>query len=268
MDFANHLRRSTSADGAVVTLTVDRPEKKNALTRATLAAIAEAAHELATDERVCAVILAGAPCGTFLAGADIDESLQIRTRGEARAFAELGYAAAAALAALPVPVLVAMAGDAFGGGLELPLAGDVRILQTGARVAFVHARMGLTTSWGTAARLPALVGPSVARSLLFSSKMLSAEEALRVGLVTELADDATAAAEALAQAIARGNRAAIVAQKRLFSLADRGPITAAIDAAERDAFVEAWCADAHWAAVDRFFAGKRDCASARNRRRR
>lgn len=171
-------------NGDTVTLVLNRPSVRNALNRALADAIATAARDLARDEQLRAVIVRGAP-PAFSAGADLTERLALPPE-ERTAHTEAIAAAVEAVAELPVPTLAAVSGACLAGGAELALACDLRIADTTARFGFPEVRRGIFPGAGGIVRLPQLVGPGRAADLLFSGRIIDAEEAFRIGLVDQL----------------------------------------------------------------------------------
>ena len=166
----------TVAGVAVVTL--NRPEKYNALSSALLRAFDAAMTALNADQGLRAIVLTGAD-PAFCAGLDLNE-----LGDGSRALS--GAHSADPLHDSPVPVIAAVNGVAVTGGLEIALACDFRIASERARFADTHARVGVTPAWGLTARLPQAVGQSWARQMSFSGDFVDASLALRIGLVNEV----------------------------------------------------------------------------------
>lgn len=238
--------------GAARVLTIDRADKKNAIDARTAEALAGAIDRASADPAVRGIVLAGAG-DVFLAGGDLGElgSLPRDARG-ADAVLAMGRRLDA-IDASTVPVYAAIGGDVYGGGCEVVLACDEAIVEPGVRLAFRHAAMGLCPAWGATGRLLDRVGTQVAARLLFTAEPIGAEEALRVGLVSEIAPTAGAIARALdrVERIARADRAVVAEQRRLLRAV--AAARAARDL-EADAFRRLWGAPAHVAAMDRFAA--------------
>jgi len=173
-------------DGTVVTLTLNRPAVRNALDLALARALSAAARELARDETVRAVIVRGTP-PAFCAGADLTERLSL-TPEERTEHTDAIAAAVEALAELPVPTIAAISGACLAGGAELALACDLRFADTTARFGFPEVRRGIFPGAGGVVRLPQLIGPARAADLLFSGRILDAQEAFRIGLVDQLCE--------------------------------------------------------------------------------
>ena len=162
----------------VAVVTLNRPEKYNALSSALLRAFDVAMTELNAEQGLRAIVLTGAD-PAFCAGLDLNE---LGDGGRALS----GAHAADPLHNSPVPVIAAVNGVAVTGGLEIALACDFRIASDRARFADTHARVGVTPGWGLTARLPQAVGQSWARQMSFTGDFVDAALALRIGLVNEV----------------------------------------------------------------------------------
>lgn len=193
-----------------VVATLNRPERRNAIDRATIDALHALCEELESSPRI--LILTGAG-GTFAAGADIGELLE---RGAADALEGINTRAFLRVRALPMPVIAAVDGHALGGGAELAYAADLRIATPGARFGNPEPGLGIIAAAGATWRLRELVGESLAAELLLTGRLIGGDEAYVSGLVSELhpADELLAAAHAIADRIAASDPAAIVATKR------------------------------------------------------
>ncbi len=237
--------------GSVVVWTIDRPEAKNALNHATLAALGEVIDEASRDQAVRAAVLTSAG-DTFVSGGDLRELRDKSTREDAERFGDLGFDVCHAVTLLPFPVICAIPGAAIGGGAELALACDLRVADPRARIAFKQVRLGVTTAWGTAARLVAAVGASTAARLLYVAQEIGAAEAKQIGLVDDVAEDGRALTTSLAWAaeIARGSPRAVAGMKRLVRAASASDVRAL----ERQLFIETWSAPDHSEAVEAYFA--------------
>jgi enoyl-CoA hydratase/carnithine racemase len=248
-------RLRVERDGAVEIWTIDRPEVRNAVDFATCDALAGAAARARQDKALRAVVLTGSG-STFVSGGDLRELRTMLGRRDAVRIAEKGRAMCDGLRALPVPVVAALPGPAIGGGAEIAMACDLRVADPAARISFKHARMAVTTAWGTLPKLVALVGPGTASRLLLAGHELGAEEALRAGLVDAVAEPGKALEMALAWAndVAKGAPGAVVALKAL--IREALPGQAAHRRRERALFVPAWTGEDHHEAVEAFFAGR------------
>ncbi|MBC6459329.1 enoyl-CoA hydratase/isomerase family protein [Actinomadura sp. HBU206391] len=181
-------------ENGVATIRLDRP-KMNAINAQMQGEIAEAALQVSADDDIRAAVIYGGE-KVFAAGADIKE------------MAEMSYAVMSAhsrrlqgftkaLAAIPKPVIAAITGYALGGGLEVALAADFRVVGEGARLGQPEIQLGIIPGAGGTQRLARLVGPARAKDLVFSGRHVKADEALAMGLVDRVVPDADVYAEAL-----------------------------------------------------------------------
>jgi enoyl-CoA hydratase/carnithine racemase len=225
--------RLTLVPGAVATLTLDAPQTRNAMTRAMWVALPEVCARIAADGGIRAVILTGAG-GAFSAGANIGEFAEVYATPEsAAAYNAAVRAACAALRDLPRPTLAAIAGPCVGGGVALALACDLRFAAAGARLGITPARLGIAYSPGDTALLVEKVGPARAKDLLFSARLIGAEEALSMHLVDRVCAEAdlSAAARDYAEALCALSPAAIRVAKRVVNALSPAPNDPALDQA-------------------------------------
>jgi enoyl-CoA hydratase len=188
-------------DGAVATVTVNRPKVLNALNAATLTELGEAFRALQADAFVRVVILTGAGEKAFVAGADINE-LATLTPDAGKAHAGLGQGVFNVIEQLGKPVIAAVNGFALGGGCELAMACTVRLAADTATFGQPEVKLGLTPGFGGTQRLPRLVGKGRALELVLGGGMIDAAEAFRIGLANRVVPAASLLdeARALAQA--------------------------------------------------------------------
>ena len=219
-----------SRDGAIGIVTVNRPERMNALATADLAEFASVFRQIGQDSGIRVVILTGAGDRAFVAGADIAEMANL-TGDEAMDFGRLGHQASNAIEQVPQPVIAAVNGYAFGGGCELVLAADIRIASTRAQFAQPEVTLGIPPGWGGSQRLPAIVGPGHAAELILTGKRIDAAEALRIGLVNSVhePDGLMDAAKEMAARIAKNSPQAVRTAKRLLSARHRGNRTSGLN---------------------------------------
>lgn len=207
-------RIRTEGDAWLQWVVLDAPEKRNALDAEALRALAETVHMLAADPTV-AVIGLRAAGQHFCAGADIDELQTLESHG-AREHARLGQEACNAIEQAPLPVVAAIQGYCVGGGLELAMSCDIRLAASDARFGQVELGIGSIAAWGGIRRLPRLVGVALAKDLVFSARHMGAGEALRVGLVSDVVEDAdlVTAVEQRMEPLREAPRLALAASKR------------------------------------------------------
>ena len=170
-------------DGDVATITVDRPDRLNALNEPTLDAFADALEEARGDAR--ALVVTGAGDKAFVAGADISRMAEMGTEA-AHAYCEQGHAVMNAVESFPAPVIAAVNGYAFGGGCELALACDLRVASERAVIGQTEIDLGIVPGWGGTQRLVRLVGDETARRLVYFGERVDAQDAHEIGLVGEV----------------------------------------------------------------------------------
>lgn len=207
-------------EGAILTLTLNRPDKLNAIDGAMLDALDEVLGDIERDREIRAVILSGAG-RAFSAGADIKEWTALTPLEFARSWGLRGHALFDRLAALPSPVIAALNGIAFGGGLELALCADIRIAATEVRLGLPEVTIAALPGWGGTQRLPRLIGPGRAKHMILTGQPIDAARAEAWGLVSEVvsADVLPARARELATQIAANAPLSVQASKRLVEAA-------------------------------------------------
>jgi len=215
-------------DGDVRTVTLDRPERRNALTPDALDALETAV--VAADAPVVCLRGTGS---AFCAGADLDAVAGFPDRAAAERFAARGQAVARAIETCDAVVVAGVDGPARAGGVELALACDLRVATDRATFAESGIERGLFGAWGGTVRLPAVVGPSDAADMALSGRVVDAREARRMGLVSRVVDDP----DAVAREVGAGDPGALRAvTARLRDDADRETR----ERRERAAFGDLW----------------------------
>jgi enoyl-CoA hydratase/carnithine racemase len=194
-----HIR--LTLDGPIATLTLARPERRNALTPAMLAALQHEAETLRTLPDIRAVLLT-AEGPDFSVGADLADIRTPARLVEARQSAEQGARTMRALLEIPQPTIAVLSGIGTGGGACLLTACDHRIAHPEARLGYGEVKIGIPLMWNALSPLVALVGPSRAKRLVLSGALHPAETLERWGLLDELSPDPLAAARALAETYA------------------------------------------------------------------
>jgi len=212
-------------EGAVATVTVDRQEALNALDQAVLSELHRRLEELAADEFARAVILTGAGDRAFIAGADIKEMSGMDVE-QARRWGQLGHDVAALLETMPKPTIAAINGFALGGGCELALACDIRYASTVAKLGQPEVGIGIIPGWGGTQRLARVAGLGVAKDLVLTGRMVDAEEALRLGLVSAVfpPGELMERARELARSLAARSPLVLAAAKRMLNRALQGQL--------------------------------------------
>lgn len=179
----------------IATLTINRPKSLNALNTEVLNELYMAVQSVAADESIRALIITGSGEKAFVAGADIAELAELNPL-QAKYFVANGHKAMAALQDLAIPVIAAVNGFALGGGLELALSCDFIYASENAKFGLPEITLGLIPGFGGTQRLARLIGKNMAKEMIFTGKMISAEEAASLGLVNLVAPPAELMVEA------------------------------------------------------------------------
>ncbi|WP_369031416.1 enoyl-CoA hydratase/isomerase family protein [Streptomyces adonidis] len=197
-------------------LTLDRPRQLNAIGSETVERLEQALDAVRDNDDVRALVVTGAG-RAFSAGADLGEIESFTSPGQFRAFVGRLTDAFALLDEYPKPSVAAIHGFAFGGGLELALACDLRVVERGARLGLPEMKLGVLPGAGGTQRLPRLLPPAIARQMILTGEPIDAERAHALGLVNELAEpgEVLSVAEKLAGTLAAGAPLALAAGKRL-----------------------------------------------------
>jgi enoyl-CoA hydratase/carnithine racemase len=202
-------------EGFVAEVVLNNPERYNALSRQVVAELREAATELAADRSVRAVIVHGGESKAFCSGADLKER---QSMGEAQVvdMVHLLRETVNLYERLPMPVIAAVYGMAFGGGCELALAADLRVMADDGQIGLTEVNWAIIPGAGGCIRLPQLVGAARAKELIFTARKLSAAEALAIGLVNRVVpkDQLLPTALEIATRIAEQGPLAVRAAKR------------------------------------------------------
>jgi enoyl-CoA hydratase len=221
-------------DGGVAVVTVDRQEAMNALDRPTLEELRDRLRELADDAETRAVILTGAGERAFIAGADI-KYMSGLDADEAKEWGALGHQTGRLLETMPKPTIAAINGFALGGGCELALACDIRYASPNAKLGQPEVNLGIIPGWGGTQRLARAVGIGIAKELIFTGRLIDADEALRIGLVNAVYDPVLDKARQTANLLASKSPIALRVMKKLANRALAGDHPANL-AAEGDVF--------------------------------
>ena len=219
--------------GDIAYLVIDRPEALNALNAQVLADL-DAALDNIDLELIRCVIVRGAGEKSFVAGADIAQMKDLDPAG-GEAFGKQGNDVFLKLESFPIPVIAAVGGYALGGGCELAMACDFRICSDTAVFGQPEVGLGITPGFGGTQRLARIVGPGMAKQMIYTARNIKADEALRIGLVNAVypADELYAAAEKLASTIAANAPIAVRAAKRAINEGAAKPIEQAVVCEEK-----------------------------------
>jgi enoyl-CoA hydratase len=205
-------------DGAVAVVTIDRQDALNALDVATLTELRDRLREVGADASVRAVVLTGAGEKAFAAGADIKYMSGLDAE-QAKAWGALGHETTTALETMPKPAIAAINGFALGGGCELALACDLRYASARAKLGQPEVNLAIVPGWGGTQRLARVCGIGVAKDLIYTGRTVDAEEAVRIGLVNEIADPVLERALEVAHSLAEKSAGALSLAKRLVNMA-------------------------------------------------
>jgi len=235
-------------------VTINRPAKHNPLSRGVLAELRAVVERAAHDPELTCILLRGAGEEYFAAGGDLRDLCSVRSAADTEAMVIEARGALDAVRECPVPVIALVNGDALGGGAELAVACDLRIMASHARIAYMHGRLRVSTGWGGGTDLFDLVGRSRALRMLARSEMVAAADALAWGL----ADAVAAPGEDLEDCAAEFVKPMLMQSPRLMrtfkaqALAKRrGLHRDARRESEMQGFVQSWIHEEHWTAVDR-----------------
>jgi enoyl-CoA hydratase/carnithine racemase len=229
-----------SIEDGVADVRLNRPEKINALDGPMFQALVETGEQLKADPSVRAVVLSGSGRG-FCAGLDFGSFQAMAGDGPGLTISgdrpdritNPGQQAAYVWTEMPAPVIVAVHGVALGGGCQIALAGDIRIVAPDAQFSVLEIRWGLTPDMTGTQMLPRLVGLDVAKELTFTGRMVSGTEAVSLGLATRVSDNPYDDALALAREIAAKNPHAVRGAKELLNLAGTVSLADGFKAEER-----------------------------------
>ena len=219
--------------GDIAYLVIDRPEALNALNAQVLADLDAALDNIDLDLIRC-VILRGAGEKSFVAGADIAQMKDLDQAG-GESFGKQGNDVFLKLESFPIPVIAAVGGYALGGGCELAMACDFRICSDTAVFGQPEVGLGITPGFGGTQRLARIVGPGMAKQMIYTARNIKADEALRIGLVNAVypAAELYAAAEKLASTIAANAPIAVRACKKAINEGAALPIEQAVVCEEK-----------------------------------
>lgn len=241
-------------EGGVLRVTIDRPEKRNALSRQVLGELRSAFEAHAGDESLRLAVLSAAGGKHFAAGGDLKELNAVRTLEEIAVVSDEAHAALDSVRRFPVPVVAAVSGDALGGGSELTVACDIRVLAPHARIGFIQGRLNLTTAWGGGTDLMRLLGFGRALSVLSRAEPIGGAEALMLGLADAVAPEGEDFEQFVERFIEpmrrqsplvmRGFKAQALAERLGMPQTERRRL-------EAHYFSRSWVHDDHWAVAEK-----------------
>ena len=237
----------------VMRVTLNRPEKHNPLSRAVLARLREIFEGARDDEAIACAVITGAGERYFAAGGDLRDLAAVREEADVRAMATEARSALDAVREFPLPVVALLNGDAIGGGAELALACDLRVMREASHIGYVHGRLAITSAWGGGPDLVSIVGPARALRMTARCELVPASTALEWGLAEAVAPAAglDAALDEFIAPMLRQTRTALRGCKTQARSARSGRSREERRALELDAFVATWTHEDHWSAVER-----------------
>jgi enoyl-CoA hydratase len=208
MTDSNDKRTLLEVEDRVAVITLNAPERRNAIDREMVRSLHADLHSLMEDDELAAVVITGADEKAFAAGADIAE---LKERSALDALASINSSLFRRIEDFPVPVIAAIRGWCLGGGCELAIACDLRIAGESAKLGQPEVSLGIIPAAGATYRLPRLVGLGRARELVYTGRILTAAESERIGLVNRVVPDAEVleAAVGMAREIAHNGPLAI-----------------------------------------------------------
>jgi len=212
---------AVSIEGQIARITLRRPDKLNALDRAMIVALAAAAEAVEAADAIRVAILCGEG-KAFCSGGDVAAWGGLPALEMWRDWTRVGHRAFEALARLRVPLIAAVTGHAYGGGLELAATADIRIAEAGCKFGLPETGLGMAPGWSGTQRLVRRFGAQVVRRMALAGKSFTAEEALALGLVDEVAAAGAglARAEAMAAEIAARGPVAVQIVKSMINAAE------------------------------------------------
>ncbi len=253
MDKDDAQLQHVKTDG-VLAVRINRPEQRNPLSLHVLNALRKVLETQAKEDDIKLAIITGAGEKSFAAGGDLKELMSVRSREAAIDMSDQARHALDSIRRFPVPVIAAVNGDALGGGLELAMACDFRIMAAKARLAFLQGRLNLSTGWGGGTDSLNKLPLSTALELMCSREMLSGERALELGLCNRVADgDLMTTVTAFAAPMLQQTIAVLRSFKAMAIAKARGDSREQMLALETELFADNWIHDDHWEAVDRVF---------------
>lgn len=245
-------------DQSLAKITINREQKMNALSRATLDAIGSAFDELSNAADLRCVLLSGAGERFFAAGGDVVELTEVKTPEQINAMADHARGVLDKIRNCPAPVVAVLNGDALGGGAELATSCDFRLMRSGTHIGYIQGRLAINSAWGGGADLNALLGPARSLRMMARGELVEAQTALAWGLADGVAEaiDMPATIDTFIKPILRlskGSLDAFIAQSRAHRM---GPTYQTRRELERQALLQSWPQDEHWQAVEKFLARK------------
>ena len=242
-----------SRKDGILTLTINRPEKRNALKMDLLDELGAALTNHAHDENLKCAVITAAEDRCFASGGDLKELDAIRSPEDTEAMSKRGRQALDQVRQFPLPVIAGLNGLAYGGGAELAMAWDLRVAVPNAKIGFLQAELNVTTAWGGGIDLIMAIGRQKALDLLLLSKRLTAEDAFHLGLIDRICAPGQSLDDCLQEFLSPFlQRSSLVLRGfKALTLAYRQSVHEKLTTVEQDHFIASWTHPDHWAAVER-----------------
>ncbi|MEZ5563598.1 MAG: enoyl-CoA hydratase/isomerase family protein [Gammaproteobacteria bacterium] len=243
-------------DGDVLRVTINRPDKRNALSLELLDRIGSSFAQHASDATLKCAVLTASGDRCFAAGGDLRELEAVRSEADTRAMSRRARAVLEQLRRFPVPVIAALNGHALGGGAELAMACDLRIATAKTELGFLQAQLNVTTAWGGGIDLLAALGSARALQILLEARRIPATEALQLGLIQRVCAGNETLADCtenfLAPLLQRPVQ--VLRGYKTLALGARLALHERLGNSEEQAFTVSWIHADHWAAAERALA--------------
>jgi enoyl-CoA hydratase len=246
----------TARSGDVLRLTINRPDKRNALSLELLDRIGAAFADHAADATLKCMVLTASGDRCFAAGGDLRELEAVRSEADTLAMSRRARAALEQIRRFPVPVVASLNGHALGGGAELAMACDMRIATAKTELGFLQAQLNVTTAWGGGIDLLAALGSARALQVLLEARRIPAAEALQLGLLQRVC----AADESLDDCVAGfiapflQRPVQVLRAFKALALANRRTLHERLASQEEQGFTDTWIHADHWAAAEKALA--------------
>ena len=246
----------TERSGDTLRVTINRPDKRNALSLDLLDRIGSAFSQHAADATLKCAVLTASGDRCFAAGGDLRELEAVRSEADTLAMSRRARAALEQVRQFPVPVIAALNGHALGGGAELAMACDLRVATAKTELGFLQAQLNVTTAWGGGIDLLAALGPARGLRILLEARRIPAVEALQLGLMQRVCADGETLADCTASFVAPflERPVQVLRAYKALTLASRRALHERLTSQEEQGFTATWIHADHWAAAEKALA--------------
>ena len=246
----------TERSGDTLRLTINRPDKRNALSLELLDRIGRVFTQHAVDATLKCAVLTASGDRCFAAGGDLRELEAVRSEADTLAMSRRARAALEQVRQFPVPVIAALNGHALGGGAELAMACDLRIATAKTELGFLQAQLNVTTAWGGGIDLLATLGSARALQILLEARRIPAAESLQLGLMQRVCAGDETLADCTAAFIAPflQRPVQVLRAYKALALASRRALHERLTSQEEQGFTATWIHADHWAAAEKALA--------------